>query len=153
MTTLTSDGRQMTTIMKFLLEKLQEYHTARNNYPATLDENMCRYSSLFVAKCLGKGWHVAGGEDWEDFYTRELSMGGVVLKDGRRKGHYWATNGGVIVDFAAAQFGFEAIRITHGNSPDYIPNYTKVELRGHLKYVRSTVNKWYLEYRDSLLEK
>lgn len=120
------------------------YKMAKQKNPnnPTPDYKMCRYGALFLSEILKEKtndlWYVEGGSTWPPFYK----TGGFKTKEGEWKGHYWATNGSIIVDIAAKQFGEEEVIITSRDDSRYESNYTKKELKRDLSFVKDTVKEW-----------
>lgn len=108
----------------------------------TPDHKMCRYAALFLSKIINKDltdhWYVVGGSVWPPFYQ----SGGFKDKNGEWHGHYWVTNGDIIIDIATKQFGEDEIIITKSNDSRYEKNYTHDEIKRDLKYVSRTVSLW-----------
>ena len=120
------------------------YKMAKQKNPSnpTPDYKMCRYGALFLAEALKEKtndlWHVEGGSTWPPFYK----TGGFKTKKGEWKGHYWATNGTIIIDIAAKQFGEEEVIITDKKDSRYEEKYTKKELNRDLYFVKDTIKEW-----------
>lgn len=106
------------------------------------DRGMSRYSALFLAEALeevtGQSWIVEGGDVW----LPEYPSGGFKDNGGNWNGHYWTTNGNIIVDLTAKQFGAKDIVVTVIDDSRYQANYDESELKDHLEHVERTVNGW-----------
>lgn len=138
------------TIRSFLTTKWKEKHEAFSKKSdrvfKTEDESLCRFTSAFLLEVLpeltGEKWEVEGGDKLNVYEP----VGG--FKDARDKwhGHYWVTNGKVIVDLTAKQFGDKDIIVTSANDKRYHENYTPEELKAHLADVEDTVMDWLDDY-------
>lgn len=134
--------RILNRIRTFLKPLWAEYHQERGITPTTDDCSMCRYTAAFMAEILGGKWKVAGGADLQEVNNPHIEPGGFLTPSGERFGHYWATNGTLIIDLAAEQFGADAVIVTGNDDPRYISNYTAEELAEHLNHVEEKVDEW-----------
>lgn len=114
----------------------------------TEDKGMCRYSALFVAEALeevtGNAWTIEGGDVW----LPKHPTGGFKDSKGDWQGHYWTTDGNIIIDLAAKQFGDKEIVVAKDSDQRYCANYDESELNEHIKHVEDTVEDWLNEARE-----
>lgn len=144
------DEEFLTEVRRFLIPKWKEKQqeiadkkqTSMDSLFKSDDDQMCRFTSLFLAKFLmanaGGKWRVAGGDVWEG----RFSTGGYLGNDGNWHGHYWVTNGKTIIDITTEQFGGQKIHIVKASDERYADNYTKSELKEHMSHVKGTVDLW-----------
>jgi hypothetical protein len=102
---------------------------------------MCRYTAAFLAAEMKPRWRFTGGaQDWID-PVGFVGAGGYF--DGRLwHPHHWVTDGELIIDLAAEQFGGAAIEVIGVDDPRYCANYMKQECADAVRGVAHGVKAW-----------
>lgn len=142
---------ELVAIRAFLSQQWIEWGHERNRSITTKGEGMCRFSSAFLLGYLGKGWQFVGG------YPSEFHWGKQRMID-RPKGffdgsqwhaHHWITNGKVIIDLTASQFGAEEIIVTPESDKRFGSTFMMPsEIKDALRDVRDRAALWLKEYRS-----
>jgi hypothetical protein len=114
----------------------------KDNSAEAPDYKMCRYGAIFLAEILESinpdKWRVEGGATWPPYFK----TGGFKTKNGVWEGHYWATNGNIIIDIAVSQFCENEIIITSVSDKRYEANYDKSEIKRDLSDISETIDNW-----------
>lgn len=153
--TLSNQGvptlEELKRIRTFLTQKWIEWGNERNRSVTKDGEGMCRFTSAFLLGLLGKGWRFAGGYP-SDYHWGEQKM--IDLPKGFFDGsqwhaHHWITNGKVIIDLTASQFGAEEIIVTPESDKRFGSTFMMpTEITDALRDVRDRAAVWLKEYRS-----
>lgn len=109
---------------------------------AATGATMCRFTSAFLVLILGNEWWVTGGEP----YGAGERAG---FFDGSNwHAHYWITDGELIVDLTANQFGAPSIVVTTAEDLRYSENCSDGELSESLLHVQDRANEWAILFKD-----
>lgn len=141
------DQDTLTTIRAFLEISWEKWKIERlRDLTVPLSTGMCRFSSIFLHPILedrtGRSWKMVGGE------TRDGDVGGMMDSNGEWQPHYWLTDGNMIVDVTADQFGHDPIILTDYADPRYRANLTSLELRWHIADASITPAAWHRDFAD-----
>jgi hypothetical protein len=137
-------------MQRFLKDRWQEWARERGQPDAATGVGMCRFSSFFLEKVLGGSWRVAGGEQHYDWSAqRHTGTGGFFDGDAWRA-HYWISDGKVILDLAAGQFGADEILVANASDSRYAANYLPHELKEHRVHVAQRVRSWVTMYKTQI---
>lgn len=117
------DRLRLEDIQRFLHSRWEAWALERGRPEAARGVGMCRFSSFFLATILGGPWHVEDGEQHYDWSSRSLIGTGGYFDGKVWNGHYWVTDGRLIVDLAAGQFGGESIQVAAASDERYAANY------------------------------
>jgi len=95
-------------LREFLVPRWIAWGSENNTVVTERGEGMCRFTAAFLSLALGRGWCLSGG--YPDLYRPETGWGdnpngGGFLVEGKWEAHHWVTNGRLIVDLTASQFG------------------------------------------------
>lgn len=121
---------------------------------------MCRFAVAFLQPLLkqasGEDWTIKGG--MSDFHLddygwtkvgrpnsawgKEDGVGGMLTTAGVWKDHYWLSNGAVLVDITADQFGWDAVLISRADDERYLENWAKKSVIGHMDGVKLRSTNW-----------
>lgn len=148
------DAEQLKEKLKLARTALEGYwrdwSIERNRPAAATGFGMCRFSATFLANILDENWVVAGGEP---LYPTDDGVNQAGYFDGKSwHGHYWVTNGELIVDLAASQFGGDKVTVVPVHSPQYRENYSELELEEHLDHVSVRADAWANDFSKNFPE-
>lgn len=138
---------ELTQIRKFLIPHWVAWGNSSEKIVTEKGEGMCRFTAAFLARVLGKGWKFDGGYP-DVFDPRSLQWvycvdgGGYKLPSGTWEAHYWATDGKVIVDLTASQFGEQDVVIVPISDARYKSTMTAFLRKESMKDVRYRANQW-----------
>jgi len=86
------------------------------------------------------GWTKVGRPN--SAWGKEDGVGGMLTTAGVWKDHYWLSNGAVLVDITADQFGWDAVLISRADDERYLENWAKKSVIGHMDGVKLRSTNW-----------
>lgn len=147
----TVEKSRLVEIQRFLVDRWQEWALERGRPEAATGVGMCRFSSFFLEKVLAGRWRVAGGERHYDWAAQRYTGTGGFFDGDTWHAHYWVSDGEVIVDLAAGQFGADEILVADASDSRYAANYLPHELKEHRVHVAQRVRSWVTTYKSQFL--
>ena len=142
------DALMLNEIRDFLIPKWIEWGKSRNQHVTDAGENMCRFTSAFLEKTLGRGWKYEGGLNSRFNGTQWVDQPmGFLDIHGKWNDHCWVQSKTHIIDLTAAQFGLEPIVVTHVDDSRYAGGLNPMEKRESMEHVRKRALDWHKEWQ------
>ncbi|KWU17753.1 hypothetical protein [Burkholderia cenocepacia] len=131
----------LTPVLHFVRDRWADKAIALSKREMAQGVGMCRYTAAFLACQMKPRWRFAGGaQDWRDG-TGLVGDGGYF--DGSAwHPHHWVTDGELIVDLAATQFGGAAIEVVPVNDARYCGNYLRRDCVEAVRGVSQGLKEW-----------
>lgn len=139
-------------IRQFLVPKWIAWGQSHGKEVTERGEGMCRFTAAFLANALGRGWRFSGGTP--DIYHPEQGWidrphGGGFWTGSGWEAHHWVTNGALIVDLTASQFGAPQVLITPKTDPRFRETLQSIDIQEALRDVRDRARQWATEWDAS----
>lgn len=153
-------GVDLEGIRGFLEERWVAWGRERDR-PVTRDgEGMCRFTSAFLIAALGSHWQFSGGFpeywDFESGAMKPRASGGGYFDGEKWHAHHWVTNGRLIVDLTASQFGAERILVVPADDSRFRSTFvSRHEIQEALRDVKERATVWareWFELQSSITE-
>lgn len=114
-------------------------------------EGMCRFTAVFLKLALGRGWQFSGG--YPDMYDPvhgwiDNPKGGGFQTASKWEAHHWVTNGKVIIDLTASQFGEAPILQVPVTDPRFRTTLRPYQVTEALRDVRGRATQWHKDWKN-----
>lgn len=140
---------QLQCLRDFLVSRWISWGSERGKPVTAAGKGMCRFTSAFLTLALGQDWKFSGG--YPEVYLAGKGWVDNPNGGGFRLGqtwvaHHWVTNGTMIVDLTASQFGQPDILLVPVTDARFKATLQPYQVKEALRDVRDRANQWHKEW-------